>query len=161
MEVTVVHFFNNAEVFEKADRLYDVVAGRLREILPWAEHHHVGCTAVPGSRTKGDLDIAVRVPQERFEEADAVLAGQFSRNLGSDRTTYFSAFQDVTTDPDLGVQLVAIGSPADSFLAWISRLRTDPDLRRRYDRLKERYEGAPMDEYRLAKSEFIRENLDG
>lgn len=160
MDATV-HFSNVAEIFEKANRLYEETSRQLNRVLPWAEHHHVGSTAVPGSRTKGDLDVVVRVVQERFEEADAILAENFDRNLESDRTDDFSAFEDSSTDPDLGIQLVAKGSPADTFLDWIARLRADPALRREYDQLKAQYEGALMDEYRSAKGAFIRGNLDG
>lgn len=157
----VVHFSSEPEVFAKADQLYREVAGQLSKLLPQAEVHHVGSTAIPGSLTKGDLDILVRVHRELFPDADAVLASQFARNTGSVRTEEFSAFQDSTTDPELGVQLVVIGSALDEFLAWRDRLEREPEIRRQYDELKRRFEGQSMDAYREAKSQFIAEHLGG
>jgi len=129
--------------------------------LPDAEIHHVGSTAVRGSVTKGDLDVLVRVPQDAFQAAEDVLASIFERNTESTRSADFSAFLDKRTNPELGVQLVAVGGSADTFLAWRSMLETDPDLREKYNELKRAYEGRPMEEYREAKARFITKHLAG
>ncbi len=156
-----VHFSRSPELFAAANRLYERARHTISNILPEAEIHHVGSTAIPGSWTKGDLDIVVRISGAAFAQADAVLAEAYNRNIGSDKTDSFSAFLDDTTSPELGIQLVAIGSELDTFVAWRRLLESDPKLRAEYDELKSSYEGQSMTEYRLAKSEFIARHIGG
>ena len=40
----------------------------LETLVPDADIHHVGSTAIPGSLTKGDLDVQVRVVASAFPE---------------------------------------------------------------------------------------------
>ena len=151
-----VRFSSDAALFDRAARLYAEVEPRLRALLPAADIQHVGSTAVPGSVTKGDLDVVVRVEPAAFAAADKLLGKHFDRNLGSDHNAEFAAFSVADTQPELGIQLVAIGGGADHFLAWRDRLVADPELRAAYDGLKTRFDGASMDAYRAAKGEFIR-----
>ena len=157
----IVHFSNAPEVFTKAEYLFSVVAARLRAILPHAEILHVGSTSIPGTLTKGDLDIAVRVSPDNFHEADRLLGELFNRNTESFRSDEFSAFQDSTSDPESGVQLVVVGSIPDNFLAWRQLLESDAELRHEYDDLKKRFEGQSMELYRAAKTQFIEAHLGG
>ena len=155
----VVHFSDAPRVFAKADQLFAREEARIRAELPAAEIVHVGSTAIAGSLTKGDLDIAVRVSPSQFAEAERRLSRMYARNTGSDRNDVFSAFMDASTDPELGVQLVVIGSDYDRFGAWLELLRASAQLRREYDDLKRLHEGEPMDVYRAAKSQFIEARL--
>jgi GrpB-like predicted nucleotidyltransferase (UPF0157 family) len=150
-----VRFSSSAEIFQAAEQLYSVVERRISAALPNAEIRHVGSTAIYGCLTKGDLDVLVRVDQERFQEADRALSKMFARNEGSDRTDSFSAFADKSASPDLGVQLVVQGSAHDKFTDWIDRLKNDEKLRVSYDDLKARFHGKDMNAYRVAKDEFI------
>ena len=129
----------------------------LEEMLPGARVEHVGSTAVPGSLTKGDLDICLIVEADEFEAASRVLAERFqihqpenwSRTLAS-----FIAPSEVGID--IGVQLVPTGSPDErSFVGWRDRLRADPELRIRYDELKRRHRANGRDAYRAAKERLI------
>jgi GrpB-like predicted nucleotidyltransferase (UPF0157 family) len=157
----IVRFSNTPIVFTKAGFLFTTTVNKLRCILPYAEFQHVGSTAIPGTLTKGDLDIVVRVSPEHFCEADLRLAELFERNTGSFQSNEFSAFQDVTSDPELGVQLVAIGSDADHFHVWRQLLESDAELRCKYDELKRSFEGQSMELYREAKAQFITDYLGG
>lgn len=139
--------------------MFAKMASRIRAALPDADVRHIGSTAVPGSLTKGDLDVLVRVSQNDFQAADRVLGAMFDRNTGSVRTDSFSAFMDSSTSPELGVQLVATGTAFDTFVEWVDRLASDRKLRDAYDELKARYQGKDMEDYRRAKKEFISENL--
>jgi GrpB-like predicted nucleotidyltransferase (UPF0157 family) len=133
---------------------------RLRELLPSeAEVHHVGSTAVPGSLTKGDLDLVVRVPAASFDRCEALLAGVCARNVGSLHTASLASFVAAVAPVDVGIQLVAAGGDEDHFLAWRDRLLADPVLRGRYDALKVACVGVDMATYRERKSAFIREAL--
>jgi GrpB-like predicted nucleotidyltransferase (UPF0157 family) len=156
-----VHFSRSPELFAAANRLYERTKYAISNILPEAEIHHVGSTAIPGSLTKGDLDIVVRINAAAFAQADTALADAYDRNMGSDKTDSFSAFLDGTASPELGIQLVAIGSELDTFVAWQRLLESDSKLRAEYDQLKSSYEGQSMTEYRLAKSEFIARHVGG
>lgn len=139
-----------------AVRLFDAVSTSLQAMLPpTADMRHIGATAVPGCVTKGDLDIVVRIPAEDFKEADALLASRYSRNEGSIRTTTFSAFEDASSHPHIGIQLAVIDGPSDFFHLFVEALRQSPELVAEYNALKRRFEGAEMATYRAAKDEFV------
>ena len=145
---------------DAAEALFATVAAELKAVLPAsAEILHIGATAVPGCLTKGDLDITVRVTQSDFAAADALLAKRFGRNTGSVRTESFTAFEKPDCSPHLGVQLVAKGDELDVFHQFAEALRQDPDLVRRYNELKLRFDGQPMADYRAAKDAFVRRVL--
>lgn len=145
---------------EDAEHLFECVASEIKALLPSsADIRHIGATAVAGCLTKGDLDILVRVPVRVFGAADDALAGRFARNVGSDRTETFSAFEDAATSPHLGIQLIVAGSEGDDFHIFVDALRRDPELVARYNALKCQFDGKPMDAYRAAKSAFIMDAL--
>ncbi|MFN8587362.1 MAG: GrpB family protein [Candidatus Eisenbacteria bacterium] len=154
-----VHFAGEDAFRDDVAAAYAEVGGELRALLPHACLNHVGSTAVPGSLTKGDLDVCVCVGADAFAAADQALAHVFARNEGSTRTPTFSAFECTVHGVPVGVQLVVEGSADDVFVAWRDLLRADPGLRTEYDALKRRFEGAPMERYREAKSAFIEERL--
>ena len=86
---------------------------------------------------------------------DAVLATRFARNEGSIRSEHFSAFEDGSTDPHLGIQLTVIDGPEDFFHLFVEALRRSPDLVSEYNALKRRYDGREMAVYRVAKDAFV------
>jgi GrpB-like predicted nucleotidyltransferase (UPF0157 family) len=102
-----------------------------------------------------DLDIQVRVPPERFAEAEEVLAERYARNEGSERTPAFSSFQDETLPVPLGIQLTAMGGSHDFFSRARDMLLADPERVAEYDALKARWEGRPMEAYREEKAAFF------
>lgn len=139
----------------RALELFDQERQEILSLLPNADVQHVGSTAVPGSLTKGDLDIQVRVSAEDFRDAERVLSKAYERNKGSTRTDCFAAFKDDLTVPPLGVQLTAEGSAVDSFWKFRELLCTRQDLRDAYDALKRRFDGGDMDAYRAEKDRFF------
>ena len=140
----------------RAGQLYEVMHRSLAEILPpTADVRHIGATAIPGCLTKGDLDIVIRVPAADFSSADAALAARFARNEGSIRTPTFSAFEDLSRDPHVGLQLAAIDSRDDVFHLFVEALRGSLPLVNEYNGLKRRHDGADMGLYRAAKDAFV------
>jgi GrpB-like predicted nucleotidyltransferase (UPF0157 family) len=127
----------------------------LRRLLPCAIIEHVGSTAVPGSLTKGDLDIQVRVPAERFSIAEALLARHYRRNARSTHSESFAAFEDFDGVIPLGVQLTAIDGEFDIFWKFREVLLIRPDLNDVYEILKLNHEGKEMSSYRDAKEGFF------
>jgi len=150
---------NTEEARRKAHRLFAKVKLCLEQAIPYGEIIHVGSTAVPGCLTKGDLDVVIRVPVAGFSEADLFLQTRYIRNKGSARTGAFSAFEDPSSIPHLGIQLVAVGGPFDFFHQFADALRSSPDLLNRYNELKRSFVGSEMQAYRAAKSNFIEQAL--
>jgi GrpB-like predicted nucleotidyltransferase (UPF0157 family) len=143
-------------------RVAGVFAGRRAELegmLPGARIEHIGSTAVPGSLTKGDLDICVIVAGEEFERASRVLAEHFTIHQPENWSPTLASFTAPSEDGiDVGVQLVPAGSRDErDFVGWRDRLRADPALRARYDELKLRHQGDGMDAYRAAKEALVHE----
>lgn len=149
----------------RADAAFEVWRMTILRLLPGSpsspEVHHVGATSIPGSWTKGDLDVCVRVSMEQFPAADEVLARNFARNVGSTHTSTYSSFKDDGAEPQLGIQLVVAGGPEDFFLRLRDRLRTDGALVERLNTLRLRHEGGDMASYRDEKGEFYEIVLGG
>lgn len=150
-----VYFTKQQEMFEKANELFDRIKNELQRLLPGADIQHVGSTAIPGSLTKGDLDIQIRVAPDDFARAAEVLSRLYETNKGSIRTETFHAFQDERSDPPLGIQLTAIGSEYDFFWKVRDVLLMNEEYRSQYDDLKKAYAGKNMDDYREAKNRFM------
>lgn len=155
----IVRFSAAAALFDEAEHRFADLEAELKALLPHAEIEHVGSTAVRGTLTKGDLDVVVRVRSELFPDTLRRLEQRFRFNTGSIRTDTFCAFEEPSSKPPLGVQLVTAGAPEDFFSTWRELLKADSQLRRDYDDLKRRYDGRPMEAYRAAKSEFIEARL--
>lgn len=142
--------------YAAANHLFSEVEQQLRQKLPpQADVRHIGATAIPGCLTKGDLDIVVRVPAEHFASADLDLAERYARNSGSIRTASFSAFEDSSRTPHLGIQLAAIDGPHDFFHLFVEALRASPELVAEYNALKRKFDGEDMASYRRAKDAFV------
>ena len=150
---------NMEDARKNADLLFAKVRLYLEEGIPNGEIIHVGSTAVAGCLTKGDLDVVVRVPVSDFAQADSFLQTKHIRNNGSARTDTFSAFEDPSCIPHLGVQLVAVDGPFDFFHQFVDALRNSPELLQRYNELKRSFVGSEMQAYRAAKSNFIEQAL--
>ena len=133
--------------------------GELEALLPGARIEHVGSTAVPGSLTKGDLDICVIVSGEEFGPASRVLAERLEIHQPENWSATLASFTAPGEDGiDVGVQLVPAGSADERhFVGWRDRLRADFELRARYDELKRRQQADGIDAYRAAKERLILE----
>ncbi len=155
-----VHFYPWEQVSNEAERAFERHAARIRVELPDALVEHVGSTAIRGAMTKGDVDLQVRIPTARFAAAEEALARMYRRNDGSTRTDSFAAFEE-KGDPDVGVQLTAIGGPFDFFVDLRDRLRRDAASFEAYQALKASHDGTPMKGWRMAKERFFRALLEG
>jgi GrpB-like predicted nucleotidyltransferase (UPF0157 family) len=138
-------------------RLFAREQRRLTKLLGEARIEHVGATAVPGSLTKGDLDICAVVSPERFESAVAALRSNYeTHQLENWNSAYASFTAPADVDVAIGVQLVAAGSEDErSFVGWRDRLIAEPSLLRRYNELKLDHESNRPEDYREAKAGFI------
>ncbi len=126
-------------------------------LLPGAEVEHVGSTAVPGALTKGDLDLLVRVDQAAFPTAIGMLGSHYAVHQHRNWTPTLASFKDPSsTRPEVGVQLVVIGSSDDRlFGPFRDALIRDPALLAEYNALKRRLDGADYELYTEQKGEFV------
>lgn len=136
----------------------DGAIARVRKAVPWAEVLEVGSTAVHGLLGKQDIDLLVRVPAGRFDEAFEALAANFEPNAEQLRNEVYAGFI-VSRIPDVAIQLTVKGGAYDDFEPFLQLLRSDAGLRQAYNELKQRWNGEPMDAYRQAKAAFIEEAL--
>ena len=126
----------------------------IQKLIPDAEVYEVGSTAVPGAIGKQDIDVLVSVPSHLFQSAQAILDAAYARDLQQFSSADYQGYC-VSVDPDIKVQFTVMGSRYDRFLPFLEALRSDPKLLKRYNRLKLRWNGRPMIEYRKAKARFI------
>jgi len=140
------------------DAAADVVAafaaewhGRLGD----AEIHHIGATSLPSGRTKGDVDINVRVAEKHFAAVVEELAAHLPVAQPENWTPTFASFSAPGYRLPLGIQVTVIGSADDFLLALRDRLRADPHLLRRYDEVKAAAARGGADAYWQAKDRFL------
>lgn len=155
MEQDVVQFVSERDVRPAVSSVFEEVAAELLRVFPSAVVEHVGATSIPGTMTKGDLDICVLVEQSDFDDADRALGALFERNVGSHKSDSLSSFVDESRTVSVGIQLVVIGGPEDFFVKWRNLLRGSRQLIEKYNALKCLWQGRSHRAYRTAKSEFI------
>lgn len=140
---------------ETVHHRFEQLKRELQLLLPGSDIQHVGSTAIPGSLTKGDLDIQVRVAASQYETAKKCLQEIYSVNVGGFATDDAISFDDRTVEPHTGVHLTIAGGSADIQWRFRDLLIEFEPLRRDYDDLKRQFEGKSMAKYRDAKAEFI------
>lgn len=79
-----VYFKPSEEFLEEANKVFDEQKDRLKKLLPEADIQHIGSTSIPGSVTKGDLDINVRVTKEDYH--NQLLSPAIERVAGNSLT---------------------------------------------------------------------------
>lgn len=132
------------------------IAAELRALCPRAEFHHVGATAIPGSLTKGDVDVILRVEASEFSSAVEKLRRRFAINQPENWTECFASFADDASYPfPLGVQLVVKDSRSDFFLFLVDYFRANPEQLEEYNRLKQEFARRGTEAYRNAKERFL------
>ena len=145
------------EVRERVAAIFTRRRAELEGKLPGARIEQVGSTAVPGSLTKGDLDICVIVEGEEFERASRVLAERFAVHQPENWSSTWPASPRRARTASTSASSSSPRAAPDElhFVGWRDRLRADPELRARYDELKRRHRADGMDAYRAAKERLI------
>ena len=126
----------------------------VRALIPFAEVKEIGSTAVAGVIGKQDLDVLVKVENNKFELAKSKLDECFPRNLAQLSNNNIQGYS-VDSKVEVALQLVVKDSPYDCFDAFLDALSHDARLREKYNLLKTQWDGKPMEDYRTAKSLFI------
>jgi GrpB-like predicted nucleotidyltransferase (UPF0157 family) len=114
---------------------------------------------MPDGLTKGDVDINIRVKAEVFGATVGALQSRFAVAQPENWTDTFASFADHRRELPLGLQVTVIGSADDFLVPLRDLLRTDPILRREYDRLKEQAAPLGAAPYWAMKDEMLRNLL--
>jgi GrpB-like predicted nucleotidyltransferase (UPF0157 family) len=120
-----------------------------------AEVHHIGATSMPFGRTKGDVDVNVRVDAHAFAAVVAALREHYDVAQPENWTPEFASFSTDHYALPFGIQVTVIGSKNDHLVELRDRMRADPDLLRRYDECKTAAASAGAGEYWKAKNAFL------
>jgi GrpB-like predicted nucleotidyltransferase (UPF0157 family) len=128
-------------------------------VLARAEVHHIGATSLPFGRTKGDVDVNVRVHEDVFPALVSALGERLSEAQRENWSPTFASFSSDAYALPLGVQVTVIGSPDDFLLALRDRMRADPALLERYDEAKRLAAAQGAEAYWRAKNALLRELL--
>ena len=153
--MTNVYFKPATDFTDKANKLFRKQKSIISDLIPSAEIEHIGSTAIPTSITKGDLDINIRVQKENFNPAIEILKNHYEINQPENWTENFASFKSKIRGIDFGVQLTIIGSPTDDFVKLRDILIKNPDLIKKFNLMKQTYNGKDMEEYRKEKAKFF------
>lgn len=146
---------NSDEIWEIVHETFETQRQRLFGLVPGADIQHTGSTAVPHSLTKGDLDIQVRVVQDKFELSKDALSTTYQRYRTEIWSPTLALFHEEHPTTPIGIALTVKGSGADEFYKLRDLFLADPGLVQRYNELKVANIGKSEEEYRNAKAEFF------
>jgi GrpB-like predicted nucleotidyltransferase (UPF0157 family) len=155
-DATLVHFYPPGELFQKSAEIFNQEKQFLHSLLGDVEIQHVGSSAVPGAWGKFDVDIQIRVPQEKFSEVMKKLIPVLSPKHASVWDDRFGLFSEQPgTQVDIDYMVTVIGDHRDDYYKIRDYFINNPIALDEYNKLKRSFEGKPYDEYRIAKKEFI------
>ena len=144
------------ELLSQVEPILSRLFARIEAVFPGAELHHIGSTAIPGSVTKGDIDILFRVAQSQFGPAWDLLQRHSQIKQSVNWTPHFASFgDDDTYGIPVGLQLVAKDSESDFFLFQRDYLLAHPEAVEAYNRIKTAHAADGPDRYWKAKDEFF------
>jgi GrpB-like predicted nucleotidyltransferase (UPF0157 family) len=155
MNEETVSFLPEERVRARVQKRFEELRSELQPIVPGAQIEHVGSTAIPGSLTKGDLDVQVRVIASEYGAAKQRLRELYDVNVGGFSGNDAISFEDYSGHPHVGVHLTVVGGSADIQWRFRDLLLASEVLRQQYDDLKRRFEGKSMARYREAKADFV------
>jgi uncharacterized protein len=145
-----------AEIAEAANGVVARFEADAGPLLGGAEVHHIGATALGAGRTKGDVDVNVRVEPAAFEAVVERLRERFAVAQLANWTPTFASFETAEYGLPLGIQVTAIGSDDDFLLAVRDRFQGDARLLERYDAVKAEAAAHGPEAYWQAKDAFLR-----
>lgn len=140
--------------------IYQDLSSTLPKLIPYSRVDHIGSSAVPGSISKGDLDVLVAVESSEFNEALALIKSiGFNEKEDTLRTDELCMLVTDKYNYDVAVQLIIKGSEFENFITFRDPLLSDPRLVEKYNELKRMSEIYYEDTYRYKKNEFIKSVL--
>jgi len=150
------------ELLPLVQSIYQRLFARIWLLLPDAELHHIGATAVPGALTKGDIDILLRILPSDFPAVVVALKQHFQIKQPANWTPEFASFGDDTTYAlPVGIQVVVKDSSADFLLFLRDYFVENSAALTEYNRLKTAHCKDGQEAYWNAKNEFLSRILAG
>ncbi len=145
----IMHFVDLKTIQDVVDTEFEKQKAQLNKLIPSADIQHVGSTAVPGSITKGDIDIQVRVNANEFVEACKKLTKYYATSRRDEIWKDGFASFETYNNPDIpvGIQLTVTGSKYDEFYKVRDLFIKDPALLEEYNEIKRGCEGKTYLEY--------------
>ena len=128
----------------------------LAALVPGVVVEHIGATSMPDGLTKGDVDVNLRVDHNRFDQVVATLSIRLDVAQPQNWTATYASFSDTSRGVPVGIQVTVIGSDEDFLVELRDLMRVDPELRHRYDAIKQASAPAGRDAYWRAKHDFLR-----
>lgn len=144
-----LHFEPEAHIRDFIGFRWKETRDELKELLPYAELEHVGSSSIIGAWTNGDVDIQVRVPADKFSEAEKALADSYPKLEGDKGYALFGH-----EGRGVRLHLTAIDGERDVLVKQRELLKEQPLLRERYDAIKRRHQDGDPEAYKKAKDEF-------
>lgn len=152
----IVNFKPQSVFSAQARETFDKERSKLFKLLPKADIHHIGSTAIPNAMTKGDLDLQVRVDKDDFSKAVGQLKELYKINQPDNWTENYASFKDDERDMPVGVQLTIRGSYDDKqFQEQQQLLSSNPEVLERYNKMKLSFDGRDVKDYRTARAKFF------
>jgi uncharacterized protein len=147
------------DLLDEALRTRDAVAAELATLGIPGVLELTGATSVPGALTKGDIDLHLRVPADRFEDTVALLRARYP--VGSpDAWAPTLAVLDLPGPRPTGLAVTPRGSEHDvRFVSTWAEIRRRPELLAEYNRRKR--DAADAADYEARKSEFFTAVAEG
>ncbi len=157
-----MHFVDLRSIQDTVNNEYENQKQFLKNLVPTADIQHIGSTAVPGSITKGDIDIQVRVDKKDFVASRLLLGEHYKPNRKNEIwRDGFASFENYANPAiPVGIQLTIKGSKYDEFYQVRDLFLRDPSLLKKYNEMKRSCEGKTYSEYRKHKRELFGVNGD-
>lgn len=143
------------EVAQLAAAVVAACQAELERLLPTCIVEHVGATALPSGVTKGDVDVNVRLPVDRFDEAVETLRRNYTVAQPQNWTATYASFVDESKALPLGIQVTVIGSSDDFLVGLRDLMASTSELRGHYDDVKRKAATLGRDRYWRAKDAFL------
>jgi GrpB-like predicted nucleotidyltransferase (UPF0157 family) len=148
---------------------FDQAAQQLRPLVgPEPRIEHIGSTAVPGLSSKPVIDILIGVAESRdpSDLAEVFEIHGFERGVpaGAPAANVFLSRGAVAGGAAINLHLTVMGGREwRDLIRFRDKLRSDPAVARRYEKLKRRLAAtsADLDSYTAGKGAFVAQVLEG
>lgn len=141
---------------ERTNEIFARLSEDLRSVLPQARIEHIGSSSIPGSVSKGDLDVFVGIDHAYFNQALSLIKSQgFHEKEGTFRSNELCMLVTNKFNYDVAIQLVSNGSEFEDFLKFRDILKINKKLVEEYNEIKLLAQSLEESEYRQRKSVFI------
>lgn len=147
---------NETDIRNNIDIIFKKISKLLIKLIPDAKIEHVGSTAIPGSITKGDIDIQVRIDQSQFTKAKNILNQYFEIDIINPATKDYCGFIDRKSKITLSIQLTVIDSKSDDFYKIRDIIKKNKKLLKEYNEIKKKYHNKSIGVYRKEKEKFFK-----